>query len=495
MARRADPVGLAGSSACSRSRPPRSTPSTRAPSACSARWPRRWAPPSRTRACSTRPSGCWPTPTSGPPSWRSSTRSARPCRGSSSSTRSSSSSASGFGRCSTRRSIFIALHDPVTNLITFPYDLDEGEPFHRDPRPLGPGLTSTVITTGRPLRLGTNEESDAAGAIQVGGTDTQSWLGAPITGANRVIGVIGLESLEADAYTEADERLIATLASSMGVALENARLFDETKRLLTDTDERAAELAIINDVQQGLAAQIEMQAMYELVGERLRDLFDAQVLDIGIYDRDEGLIHFPYTIERGVRFPDEPIPLMGIRKHVIETREPLLINERAMERAIEFGQAGGAPGRGPEVDRMGAAHRRRRGHRRRLPAEPRPRERLHRVRPAGPDDAPRQPEPVPRERAADPRDAPAGDRARDHQRDRAGAGEPARPRSDVRARRQPDAGHVRGRPRLRRHARRRGRSHRVRVLQRERRATGSRGPGVRRGPARRRSCAAASRCC
>ena len=139
----------------------------------------------------------------------------------------------------------------------------------------------------------------------------------------------------------------------MGVALENARLFDETKRLLTETDERAAELAIINDVQQGLAAQIEMQAMYELVGERLRDIFDAQVLDIGIYDRDEGLIHFPYTIERGVRFPDEPIPLMGIRKHVIETREPLLINERATERAIEFGQPGGDPGRGARSRRPG----------------------------------------------------------------------------------------------------------------------------------------------
>ena len=159
-----------------------------------------------------------------------------------------------------------------------------------------------------------------------------------------MIGVLGLESVEADAFSEADERVIATLASSMGVALENARLFDETKRLLTETDERAAELAIINDVQQGLAAQIEMQAMYDLVGDRLREIFDAQVLDIGIYDRETGLIHFPYTIERGVRFPDEPIPLMGIRKHVIESREPLLINERSTERAIEYGQAGAIQG-------------------------------------------------------------------------------------------------------------------------------------------------------
>ena len=72
----------------------------------------------------------------------------------------------------------------------------------------------------------------------------------------------------------------------MGVALENARLFDETKRLFTETDERAAELAIINEVQQGLAAQIDMQAMYDLVGDRMREVFDAQVVDIGILDRE-----------------------------------------------------------------------------------------------------------------------------------------------------------------------------------------------------------------
>ena len=68
----------------------------------------------------------------------------------------------------------------------------------------------------------------------------------------------------------------------MGVALENARLFDETKRLLTETDQRAAELAIINGVQQGLAAELDMQAMYDLVGDKIQEIFDAQVVDIGI---------------------------------------------------------------------------------------------------------------------------------------------------------------------------------------------------------------------
>ena len=83
-------------------------------------------------------------------------------------------------------------------------------------------------------------------------------------------------------------RLLTTLASSLSVALENARLFDETQRLLTETNERAAELAIINSVQEGLAAKLDMQSMYELVGDKIQEIFDAQVVDIAIYDFDAG---------------------------------------------------------------------------------------------------------------------------------------------------------------------------------------------------------------
>ena len=235
-------------------------------------------------------------------------------------------------------SLFIALYDAATNQIRWPYDIDEGVPFDRGTMDLGPGVTSTVIRSGRPIRVSTLEEQSAAGALQLDGTETQSWLGVPIPAGDRIIGVVGLESVHTYAFSEADERLLSTLASSMGVALENARLFDETKRLLTETDQRAAELAIINGVQEGLAAEIDMQAMYDLVGDKIQQIFDAQVVDIGILDRAGGLIHFPYTIERGVRFPDQPIEVIGFRRHVIETGQPLLVAEDLTARALELGQ-------------------------------------------------------------------------------------------------------------------------------------------------------------
>jgi hypothetical protein len=90
--------------------------------------------------------------------------------------------------------------------------------------------------------------------------------------------------------------------------------------------QRIAELSIINSVQEGLASKLDMQATYDLIGNKIRDIFDAQVVMLGYYDLNTKLVHHPYVIELGVRFPLEPMPLIGFRKHVIETRQPLVIN-------------------------------------------------------------------------------------------------------------------------------------------------------------------------
>ena len=155
----------------------------------------------------------------------------------------------------------------------------------------------------------------------------ESWLGVPIIAGDDVIGVIVFEDPAPDAFDESDERLLGTLAASMGVALRNAALFDETKRLLTETDERAAELAIINGVQQGLAAELDLQAMYDLVGDKIQEIFDAQVVDIGIFDHEQGTISYPYTIERGVRFPDEPVPIRGSPASSSTTGKPIRVDD------------------------------------------------------------------------------------------------------------------------------------------------------------------------
>ena len=98
--------------------------------------------------------------------------------------------------------------------------------------------------------------------------------------------IISLQNLDHEnAFSDSDVSLLTTLANSMSVALESARLFDETNRLLKETEQRNAELAVINSVQEGLVREMDIQGIYDLVGEKMREIFDAQVIDIVTYDR------------------------------------------------------------------------------------------------------------------------------------------------------------------------------------------------------------------
>src|SRR5438046_7831011 len=158
--------------------------------------------------------------------------------------------------------------------------------------------------------------------------EAKSVLCAPLIVGDKARGAISLQNLDREhAFSDSDVRLLTTLAGSLSVALENARLFDQTKRLLTETDQRAAELAVVNSVQQGLAANLDMQAMYDLVGDKIREIFDAQVLDIATFDLAADLVSYPYHIERGVRFPNEPRRIGPLSRILLDTKQPIFVNE------------------------------------------------------------------------------------------------------------------------------------------------------------------------
>ena len=184
------------------------------------------------------------------------------------------------------KSIYIAILDPERRMFTFPYAMNEGVPTEdTGPMPLGEGLTSLVIERKAPVLFRARDEQRRHHVVNVG-PDSESWLGVPIMVGDAATGVLVLESMAQDAYSERDIDLLSTVASSMGVALENARLFDETKRLLTETDQRAAELALINEIGAALAEQLEFDAIIDLIGERLRTIFADRARDLYVAIRD-----------------------------------------------------------------------------------------------------------------------------------------------------------------------------------------------------------------
>lgn len=226
--------------------------------------------------------------------------------------------------------VSILIYDTATAMMFDCYSYEKGDrTLVEGPIPSF-GFRKHVIETKKPLIINRDMERlsiEYANPILYGKM-AKSGIFVPMMAGNQVTGVISLQNMDReDAYSESDVRLLQTLANSMNVALENARLFDETQRLLKETEERNAELAIINSVQEGLASKLDMQAIYELIGEKIRKTFSAQVVSIATYDRTTQLLHGRYYFEDGRTMPGMTLPLFGFRKQVVENCKPIMINE------------------------------------------------------------------------------------------------------------------------------------------------------------------------
>ncbi len=176
-------------------------------------------------------------------------------------------------------------------------------------------------------------EAERYGSPIVAGKIRQSLLFVPLVTGGKATGSSRWRtSIASTRSASPDQQLLETLAGSLSVALENARLVHETRQ-------RNAELALINGVQDAIAGELDPQAIYDAVGDRIRDVFDAQVVSIATLDELAGLIQYPYLIERGERLQAEPRPLAGFAKHVLETREPLLLAENLDAESERYGSS------------------------------------------------------------------------------------------------------------------------------------------------------------
>ena len=225
----------------------------------------------------------------------------------------------------------ITWFDVKTGLLHTLYAIEHGQRLVVPPRQPTPGDPWEQMVQSRQAYV-VNSHAEMAAADVAGvlpGTDlARSFLKVPIIGSDRVLGFIDLEDhLRDNAYGEAEVRLVTTVAASMGVALENARLFDETQQ-------RAAELDTINKVSQQVAGKLDLAALIELVGEQIRQVFKADLAYVALLDRASGAINFPY------QYGEENAPIKfgeGLTSKIIETREALNLNCDVNRRSQEMG--------------------------------------------------------------------------------------------------------------------------------------------------------------
>lgn len=241
------------------------------------------------------------------------------------------------------QAVIISYYDPQTDEVAFPYMFWKGKRVYPEKQTLS-GFSGYVIRNRTTLFINENllEKAQEYGSTLLAGDEfPKSLIAIPILGTDQVLGSLSIQNYEQEhAFSENDLRLLSTLSASMGIAIQNAKLFDESQNLLREASQRATELSIINEMLSGLDPKLDIQSIYDNVGNRIQEIFDAQTVVLTIYDKRNNLSYYPYIIENGVRLRQAPLPLEensgGFSGHVIRTGETLVVNRNFEEMSNKF---------------------------------------------------------------------------------------------------------------------------------------------------------------
>lgn len=227
----------------------------------------------------------------------------------------------------------IASFDYSRDYEVFHYLFENGEKHYPDARPMD-SYRHYLVKQKEPLVINPQNKGeviergfDPPNAVP-GTQMPKSLVYMPLVVGTNVTGYITLQNLDREnAFEEADISLLGTLANSMSVALENARLFNETQQ-------RAAEMASVTEVSNALASQLDLDALIQMVGDLMKDLFKANIVFLALLDKETNMINFPY------QFGDDIAPIKfgeGLTSNIIKSGNPALINQDVNARYDELG--------------------------------------------------------------------------------------------------------------------------------------------------------------
>jgi GAF domain-containing protein len=147
------------------------------------------------------------------------------------------------------------------------------------PLPKGLGLLEALINDAKPLRVADLSEYPGALGFPFGHSPT-TFLGVPVWARGRLFGDLYLtDKTSGEVFTDVDEELALALASAAGVAIANARLFDQLRQ-------REAALSSMHQIADTLLAGTSPADSLALVARHARALVGAELSTIEVLETD-----------------------------------------------------------------------------------------------------------------------------------------------------------------------------------------------------------------
>ncbi len=220
--------------------------------------------------------------------------------------------------------VFVAVYDSEQKMVQMPYFLLNGQKLSPPPFKLGQGLTSIIIESRKPFLINHNaaEQGTSLGAVLLASEMPKCWLGVPMLLSGDVVGVLSVQSYkDEDLFSEEDVRLLGTIANTVGVAIQNARLYAEAQR-------HADEMSALAEIGREISSSLDLPTVLERIATCARDLLTRDTTAVYLLDKERETLRAVTAVgvaAQEVMADSYPITV-GIIGHVARTGQPEIVN-------------------------------------------------------------------------------------------------------------------------------------------------------------------------
>jgi GAF domain-containing protein/FixJ family two-component response regulator/two-component sensor histidine kinase len=198
----------------------------------------------------------------------------------------------------------------------------------------GRAVVERRVVASRDLHEDASLEYGDALRRRVRALPARAGLAAPLVSRGRVYGVVAVNRFDPYDFGPDEVRLLSALADQAAIAVENARLYAETRA-------RERETARLYEITGQLAGSLDFDRVVDLVVENARDLLGCDASGIYTHDETRGGL----TFLRGLHLDPELTralvlkPGEGVAGRAFEDRRPVWTRDRLADPALAYGPA------------------------------------------------------------------------------------------------------------------------------------------------------------
>jgi signal transduction histidine kinase/FixJ family two-component response regulator len=192
---------------------------------------------------------------------------------------------------------------------------------------LGEGFSGLVAQSGQPVVVRDLSDDPRLTRMVARAEGLRSLAIVPLHYKGEVLGTLFVLTYHCRDFTDQDVQLLTSIANQMGVAIENARLFETQQR-------RAEQFRVINEVGRHISSILDVDELLMQTARLIRQAFNYQLVGFGLIEGDELVL----KIGVGALWDDlksHPVRLKvgqeGIMGWVASTGQPLLVPDVSQE--------------------------------------------------------------------------------------------------------------------------------------------------------------------